>query len=91
MSPDFRTLPSRIHATISSRPIERASTACETFIYRFTPPDAGAFWYHPHLNEIEQLEKGLYGALIVRAADELALDAVSTLLSTASATITTSP
>ena len=31
--------------------------------------DAGTFWYHPHLNETEQLEKGLYGALIVRAAD----------------------
>src|SRR5918993_2118333 len=46
----------------------------ETFIYRFTPPDAGTFWYHPHLNETEQLEKGLYGALIVRAADELTLD-----------------
>src|SRR5688500_17710324 len=34
----------------------------ETFIYRFTPPDAGTFWYHPHQNETEQLEKGLYGA-----------------------------
>src|SRR5919197_791794 len=43
----------------------------ETFTYRFTPPDAGTFWYHPHANETEQLEKGLYGALIVRAADEL--------------------
>jgi FtsP/CotA-like multicopper oxidase with cupredoxin domain len=38
----------------------------ETFVYRFTPPDAGTFWYHPHANESEQLEKGLYGALIVR-------------------------
>lgn len=46
----------------------------ETFTYRFTPPDAGTFWYHPHANETEQLEKGLYGALIVCAADELALD-----------------
>ncbi len=46
----------------------------ETFTYRFTPPDAGTFWYHPHLNETEQLEKGLYGALIVRATDELTLD-----------------
>ena len=46
----------------------------ETFTYRFRLPDAGTFWYHPHLNETEQLEKGLYGALVVRAADELALD-----------------
>ena len=46
----------------------------ETFIYRFTPPDAGTFWYHPHRNETEQLEKGLYGALIVRGENELTVD-----------------
>ena len=46
----------------------------ETFTYRFTPPDAGTFWYHPHQNETEQLEKGLYGALVVRGADELVVD-----------------
>ena len=54
--------------------VQRPVQPGETFTYRFTPPDAGTFWYHPHLNETEQLEKGLYGALIVRAADELALD-----------------
>ena len=46
----------------------------ETFVYRFTPPDAGTFWYHPHANETEQLEKGLYGALIVRSNEELVVD-----------------
>jgi FtsP/CotA-like multicopper oxidase with cupredoxin domain len=46
----------------------------ETFTYRFTPPDAGTFWYHPHLNETQQLEKGLYGALIVRGANEPIVD-----------------
>ena len=46
----------------------------ETFTYRFTPPDAGTFWYHPHANETEQLEKGLYGAFIVRGADEPIVD-----------------
>lgn len=46
----------------------------ETFTYRFTPPDAGTFWYHPHLNEAQQLEKGLYGALIVRGANEPVVD-----------------
>jgi FtsP/CotA-like multicopper oxidase with cupredoxin domain len=46
----------------------------ETFTYRFTPPDAGTFWYHPHMNETQQLEKGLYGAFIVRAADEPIVD-----------------
>ena len=54
--------------------VQRAIQPGETFTYRFTPPDAGTFWYHPHANETEQLEKGLYGALIVRAADELTLD-----------------
>ncbi len=42
----------------------------ETFEYRYTVPDAGTFWYHPHTNETEQLERGLYGALIVRGPGE---------------------
>jgi FtsP/CotA-like multicopper oxidase with cupredoxin domain len=46
----------------------------ETFEYRFTVPDAGTFWYHSHFNETVQLEKGLYGALIVRDDDEVTLD-----------------
>ncbi len=46
----------------------------ETFEYRFAAPDAGTFWYHSHFNETVQLEKGLYGALIVRERDELTLD-----------------
>lgn len=24
----------------------------ETFTYRFTPPDAGTFWYHSHFSEV---------------------------------------
>ena len=46
----------------------------ETFVYRFTPPDAGTFWYHPHTNETEQLEKGLYGAFIVRGDEAVVTD-----------------
>jgi FtsP/CotA-like multicopper oxidase with cupredoxin domain len=46
-----------------------------TFTYRFRLPDAGTFWYHPHSNETVQLERGLYGALIVRGPDEPVLDA----------------
>jgi FtsP/CotA-like multicopper oxidase with cupredoxin domain len=45
-----------------------------TFTYRFLLPDAGTFWYHPHFHETTQLEMGLYGALIVRGADEPQLD-----------------
>lgn len=54
--------------------VQRPVRPGETFTYRFTPPDAGTFWYHPHANEIEQLEKGLYGALIVRGDDEPLVD-----------------
>jgi len=36
-----------------------------TFIYDFTPKDAGTFWFHPHLRTSEQVERGLYGVLIV--------------------------
>jgi FtsP/CotA-like multicopper oxidase with cupredoxin domain len=46
----------------------------ETFRYRFVLPDAGTFWYHPHINETVQLEKGLYGALVVRGPGEPHLD-----------------
>jgi len=60
--------------------VQRPVRPGETFTYTFTPPDAGTFWYHPHLNETEQLEKGLYGALIVRAADELMLDGEKVLV-----------
>lgn len=36
-----------------------------SFDYRFTAPDAGTFWYHPHWHSGEQLDRGLYGLLIV--------------------------
>ncbi len=35
------------------------------FEYRFVVPDAGTFWYHAHTNETVQMERGMYGALIV--------------------------
>ncbi|MFT4978492.1 MAG: FtsP/CotA-like multicopper oxidase with cupredoxin domain, partial [Myxococcota bacterium] len=31
----------------------------ETFTYEFTPPDAGTYWYHPHVQAHEQIERGL--------------------------------
>lgn len=37
----------------------------ESFTYEFSCPDAGTYWYHPHLGSPEQLGRGLYGALIV--------------------------
>ena len=40
-----------------------------TFEYRFRVEDAGTFWYHPHVRANEQIEKGLYGALLVGEDD----------------------
>ena len=37
----------------------------ESFTYRFVPKDAGTFWFHPHVRGAEQVERGLYGVLIV--------------------------
>jgi FtsP/CotA-like multicopper oxidase with cupredoxin domain len=37
----------------------------ETFTYELTPKDAGTFWFHPHVRSSEQVERGLYGLLIV--------------------------
>lgn len=36
-----------------------------TFVARFSPPRAGTFIYHTHLDDYRQLSTGLYGALIV--------------------------
>jgi FtsP/CotA-like multicopper oxidase with cupredoxin domain len=37
----------------------------ESFTYEFTVPDAGTFWYHPHVRSNEQIERGLQGMLVV--------------------------
>src|SRR6266498_1983806 len=52
----------------------------DTIDYRFVVPDAGTFWYHSHTNETEQLERGLYGALIVRGDNEPRFDGERVLL-----------
>jgi FtsP/CotA-like multicopper oxidase with cupredoxin domain len=38
-----------------------------TYTLRF--PDAGVFWYHPHVREDRQQDLGLYGVIIVEPAD----------------------
>lgn len=42
----------------------------ETFTYDFTLPDAGTFWYHPHVNSAAQVGWGLYGPMVIEAPDE---------------------
>jgi FtsP/CotA-like multicopper oxidase with cupredoxin domain len=46
----------------------------ESFTYDFTPPDAGTFWYHPHADTLQQLGRGLAGALIVEEHEPIAVD-----------------
>jgi FtsP/CotA-like multicopper oxidase with cupredoxin domain len=46
----------------------------ESFVYEFTPPDAGTFWYHPHADTLQQLGRGLAGALIVEEVEPVAVD-----------------
>lgn len=40
----------------------------ETSTYEFTAPDSGTFFYHPHTGT--QLDRGLYGPLVVEASSE---------------------
>lgn len=37
----------------------------DSFVYNLDLKEAGTFWYHPHFNNSEQLERGLKGVLIV--------------------------
>ena len=46
---------------ITQKPVQPG----ETFVYEFTPKDAGTFWFHPHVRSSEQVERGLYGVLVV--------------------------
>jgi FtsP/CotA-like multicopper oxidase with cupredoxin domain len=41
----------------------------ESFDYEFVPKDAGTFWFHPHLRSPEQVERGLFGVLVVHEAE----------------------
>lgn len=55
---------------LTQRPVQPG----EAFLYDFTCPDAGTFWYHPHVNSLTQLGKGLTGAFIVDEAEPLGFD-----------------
>ena len=41
----------------------------ESFTYELRVPDAGMFWYHPHVREDVQQDLGLYGNLHVTSPD----------------------
>lgn len=42
----------------------------ETFDYTIRFPDAGIYWYHPHVREDIQQDMGLYGNMLVRPRPE---------------------
>jgi FtsP/CotA-like multicopper oxidase with cupredoxin domain len=46
----------------------------ETFTYEFTVEEAGSYWYHPHMRTYEQLDRGLYGLLVVHESEPPAVD-----------------
>lgn len=41
------------------------------FVYEFDALDAGTYWYHSHFQSSEQLDRGLYGTLIVEERQPL--------------------
>jgi len=54
--------------------VQRPIQPGETFEYRFELPDAGTFWYHSHQNETVQMERGLYGGIVVEAENDPVVD-----------------
>ena len=58
---------------------QRPIATGESFLYDFVVPDAGTYMYHPHVGV--QLDRGLYGPLIVEPRDEtLRYDHEATLM-----------
>jgi FtsP/CotA-like multicopper oxidase with cupredoxin domain len=51
---------------VTQEPVEPG----ERFVYRVRFPDAGIYWYHPHVREDVAQDLGLYGNLLVRPARE---------------------
>lgn len=46
----------------------------QSFEYSFQLKDPGLFWFHPHMRSDIQVEKGLYGAVLVRGPMEPIVD-----------------
>ncbi|GAB4566069.1 MAG: multicopper oxidase family protein [Haliangiales bacterium] len=64
-------------ATMDGSNIAQAAVAANggTFKYEFDTLNAATHWYHPHIRTNEQVEKGLYGALVIRdPAEDTTLD-----------------
>ena len=55
---------------LTQKPILRGNS----FHYQFASDDAGTYWYHTHTNSVEQLGRGLLGALIIKEPKEYPVD-----------------
>lgn len=43
----------------------------ETFVYEFVVPEAGSYWYHPHIRTNYQMEMGLQGLFVVHEEENV--------------------
>src|SRR5690348_11413277 len=55
---------------VTQPPIEPGAS----FVYEFTVPDAGTYWYHSHAHSSEQIGRGLSGPFIVEEPAPPAVD-----------------
>ena len=54
--------------------VQKAVGPGQSFEYTFTLPDAGLFWFHPHMMEEVQIQQGLFGVIRVRGPSEPKVD-----------------
>lgn len=59
---------------------QAAARPGESFNCDFVAPDAGTYWYHAHNRSVEQVARGLYGALIVGEAEAPDVDREEVLI-----------
>ncbi|MGX1373301.1 FtsP/CotA-like multicopper oxidase with cupredoxin domain [Priestia megaterium] len=52
----------------------------KTFTYEFTASVPGTYWYHSHQDSVNQIDKGLYGTLVVEGKNEEKVDEDYTLV-----------
>lgn len=52
----------------------------ESFTYKFSVDVPGTYWYHSHQNGVVQVDKGLYGSLVVEPKDAQPVDKDFTLV-----------
>lgn len=60
-------LPANMDGSMLAQPAIAANGG--TFRYEFKLLNAATYWYHPHIDSNVQVEKGLYGALVVHEPD----------------------